>query len=306
MANEILYSGLGDQRLTEVLSGEYLLQLADRNALPNHPALFYAGDAMGKGSLVTKVPIVNFGGYDQLAAVGEGATIANTALGDSSVTVTVGRYGKAYTVSDIARFSTPMAGGLRFDAASFAQDAITAQAMTLTSLIAGLVDNFATTAGTSGVNASLADFLSARNTLRIANVQGPLMAVLHSRQWADISDDIALAVGGTVQFRLDPAAQMLRGQSYQGNLLDVDVFVSNQVISDGTDRKGGIFGRGAIIWADSTIEAEGDPNMIIIGGKILLEREREARASTTAWVSTSHLGVVEGIDLAGVTLATDA
>ena len=32
--------------------------------------------------------------------------------------------------------------------------------------------------------------------------QGPLMAVLHSRQWADILDDIALAVGGSVQYVL--------------------------------------------------------------------------------------------------------
>jgi hypothetical protein len=306
VANEIVYSGLGDQRLTEVLSSEVLLQLADRNALPNHPALFYGGDAMGRGSLAVKVPIVGLNGFDAMASVGEGASIANTALTDTSVVCTVGRYGKAYTATDLARLSNPMGGVI--NAQAFAQDAITSDAMLLTSLLANLMDNFSATVGSTGVDADLATFMAAQDTLQIANVAGPYMCILHSRQWRDIISDIALAVGGTAQFVLATPEQIaVRGGSYQGNLLGTDVFVSNQVPSanGGADRGGGMFGRGAVIWCDSTIVVDNDPNLVLINGKLLFERERVARASTTGWVSTTHKGVIEGIDLAGVSIITD-
>lgn len=305
MANEIVYSGLGDQRLTEVLSAEVLMQLADRNALPNHPALFYGGDALGRGSLAVKVPIVGLNGYDAMAAVGEGASIANTALTDTSVVCTVARYGKAYAASDMARFSNPMGGVI--NPAMLAQDAVTSDAMLLTSLLAGLMDNFSATVGTSGVDADLATFMAAQDTLQIANVPGPYMCILHSRQWRDILADIALAVGGVAQYVLASPEQIaVRGGSYQGALLGTDVFVSNQVPSvGGTDRGGGMFGRGAVIWCDSTIVVDADPNLVLINGKLLFERERVARTSTTGWVSTTHKGVIEGIDLAGVSIITD-
>ena len=43
MANEIVYSGIGDLTVAAALSNQVLLMLADRAALPNHPALFDAG-----------------------------------------------------------------------------------------------------------------------------------------------------------------------------------------------------------------------------------------------------------------------
>ena len=96
MANDILYTGLGDQRLTEVLSMLWLEALADRNFLPNHPAIFYGGDAAGRASLAVKVPIVGLNGYDAMASQSEVGSIGNTALTDTSVVCTVGRFGKAY------------------------------------------------------------------------------------------------------------------------------------------------------------------------------------------------------------------
>ncbi len=306
VASEITYGNLGDQRLTEVLSSEVLLQLADRNALPNHPALFYGGDAGGRGSLALKVPIVGLMAYDAMSAQSEGGSIANTALTDTSVVCTVGRYGKAYSATDMARFTNPQGGVI--NPAIFAQDAVVSDAMLLTNLVANLMDNFSSTVGTTGVDMDLAVYLAAQDTLSLANVQGPLMCILHTRQYRDLQADIALAVGGSAQyvFATTPELIALRSDSYKGKLLETDVFTSNQVPSvGGTDRGGGMFGRGAIIWVDSTITVDPDPNLVLINGKLLFERERVARSSTTGWISTTHKGVIEGIDLAGVSIITD-
>ena len=74
----------------------------------------------------------------------------------------------------------------------------------------------------------------------------------------------------------------------------------------GADRAGGMFGGGAIIWADGTIPGEADPNQLMIGDKILFERVREGRAGLTAYVTRKFLGFSEGIDAAGASLITDA
>lgn len=310
MANEIVYTGLSDQRLAEVLSGELLMQLAARESLPSHPALFYGGDAMGKGSIVVKVPIVGLMGYDAMASVGETAAIGNTPLTDTSVLVSVGRFGKAYSASDMAKFTAPMAGGIQFNAALFAQDAIASDANQFVDLIAQLVGDFSATVGTTTVDADLAVHMAAQDTLEIANVPQPWMALYHARQWRDIVADIALGVGGTVQYVL--ASEQLiaaRGSGYKGMLLGTDVFSSTQVptANGGADRAGGMFGRGAIAWVDSTISIEGgDPNQLLIGGKLLLERERTARAALTAYVSQLYRGASLAINAAGVSVITDA
>ena len=57
--------------------------------------------------------------------------------------------------------------------------------------------------------------------------------------------------------------------------------------------------------ATGCLAPENDPNIVDIGGKLRFERERVARTSTSAWISTTHEGVIEGIDLAGVTIQTD-
>jgi hypothetical protein len=67
-----------------------------------------------------------------------------------------------------------------------------------------------------------------------------------------------------------------------------------------------MFGRGALLWADGTIPTEGDPNQVVIAGKVLFERVRAGKSGLTAYVSHRYLGVVEGIDGFGVSIVTDA
>ena len=75
MADEIIYSGIGDLSLAAALSAEYILLAADRNALPNHPALQYVGDiSVGAHSAVIKVPHIGLMGYNLLASTGDGSS----------------------------------------------------------------------------------------------------------------------------------------------------------------------------------------------------------------------------------------
>lgn len=304
MADEILYAGIGDLTTAEALSTEYLLLLADRNALPNHPALVYVGDIIGRGSNVLKVPHIGLMGYDLLASTNDGTAVANSALTDGSSTVTIAKYSKSYEASDLAK----MVQGNLLSPALFAQDAVVSGALTLTSLVANLVDNFATVKGASGVDATYTNFLDALTALEIAKVQGPYMAVLHNTQWGDIRLDIANSAGTVSLVPPSQEALTVRGPGYQGQLFGCDVFTSSFVptCNGGADRGGGIFGRGAILWGDGSFQPEGDVNQMIVAGKVLFERARTAKAGLTAYVSHRYLGAAEGIDTCGVSLITDA
>jgi hypothetical protein len=62
----------------------------------------------------------------------------------------------------------------------------------------------------------------------------------------------------------------------------------------------------AVVWADGSIPAEGDPNQMVIAGKVLFERDRTAKSGLTAYVSHRYIGASKAIDLCGVSIVTDA
>lgn len=305
MANEILYAGVADLRTAEVLSGEFLQLLAARESLPAHPALVYGGDAQGRGSVVVKVPHLGLGGYDILSAVADGSAVSNTALSDGSTPITVARYSKAYEASDLVRLSD---SGL-LSPTAFAQDAVQSVNHTLVSLVANITDGFSTVVGTSGSNLSVANFLAAIQSLEVANVQGPYLAILHPQQMGDLRADLAATSAGAIQWM--PATQEqinVLGNGYRGRWASVDLFSSTFVptANAGADRAGGMFGRGAVVWADSSIVTDNDSSQLVIGGKVLFERDRTARSGLTAYITHAYLGVAEAIDAAGVSIITDA
>jgi hypothetical protein len=99
----------------------------------------------------------------------------------------------------------------------------------------------------------------------------------------------------------------MKGIGAQGQFAGVDVFTSTHITDDATDVHGGIFGRGAVVygWASpSVLDLTAD--QVVLGGKILFERSRNALADTTGYVSHVYMGVVELLDLAGVELRTDS
>ena len=305
MANEIRYPGIGDLRVAEMMSGEYIRLAAAREALPNHPALWYAGDTAGKLTTTVKVGHVGLDGFDMLSSRAEDAEGANTALTDGSTTVTVAPFFKSYAASDLARLTG--ADGI-LDATRFAMDAVVTVGQKIVDLVANITDSFSATVGSTGVNATLADHLSAKAILEIANVPGPYLAVYHPRQWNDIIQDAYLNSGGAVQF--DPATPALvrqLGNGFKGTLAGVQVFTTTRVptANSGADRAGGMFGRGAVVWADASIPVD-DPSNQISLGKALFERDRNARKGETAWITHYYCGASMAIDDFGVSIITDA
>lgn len=307
MANEILYSGLGDLRLAETLSTQFMLLLADRNWLGNHPALWDAGDISGTGSTVVKIPQIGLDGYDAAAASsGENGNSANVALTDASITVTVARQTLARETSGLAQITDP--GFLT--SPTWANDAFGAMNARMTNMITALMSGFSSSVGATGVNFSLANLLAAKGTLAANNaLDSTPLTILSSVQMHDLMTEIATTSGGAAQFA--QASQELiaaRGIGFQGSYLALDFFSSNRVptANSGADYAGGMFTRGAIVTAFGTPYVEDPTQQVAIGGRILFERDRTARTDLTAYVSHFYYGVAEGQDLRGVAIITDA
>lgn len=72
---------LAAQLQGETVSGDFLLQLAERNALPNHPALVYAGPVDAMNSTTRRIPQLGLMGYDLPAAPSNSSCLAWTRSG---------------------------------------------------------------------------------------------------------------------------------------------------------------------------------------------------------------------------------
>ena len=305
MANETLFSGLSHNVLAALL-GEYELSLADRNGLPAHPALIRSPWPVGNPSAAIKIPVNSLMGADAMAAVAEDTDPGNTAFTETSATVTVAQKSKIYEASDLARMT---AGGV-FNPQLMAMEMVTSANHFLLAQAANLVDNFSTTTGSSGVNAAVADLLEAKALLAIAGVTGPLLGILHPRQWGDILADLATVSGGALQFLPGNEALLSRLQTlgFQGNFLGLDIWTTKEVptANAGADRAGGVFGRGALAYAIAPPpETMGLPTLQNIGD-VQFEIVRDGGASMTRFKGSIWTGATELIDAAGVSVITDA
>ncbi len=309
-SNTVVYSGFGDMLVTETAASTYLLLLADRNALPAHPALLYVGNVAGSGSNVKKLSHVGLMGYDLMGAETEADDVTNTGLSDGSTSITVADRVKRYEASDLTRMVDGQ-GVLRGDV--LAMDALITASADMAYLVANLVDGFTanTAVGSSGVNASFANFLDAITTLEVAKVQGPYLAMLHPQQWGDIRNDVAANSGGAIQFNAGSQALIdaMKGLGLKGEFAGVTVFTSAHIptANAGADRAGGMWGRGGVVWADGTPVADDPSNQTLIpGANVLFERIRANSGTRTAFQSKHPVGVSIGIDACGVSIITDA
>jgi hypothetical protein len=307
MANETTYASLSDSRLSEILAAEYDLLLASRTRLADHPALLYGGSITNTGSNVIKRPFYGLDGYVLPGSESDAATVANTVLADDKFTVTVARYSKAYAPTDLAVGTDPFAV---LTPQRLVQDAVVSSEQRLVALIAALAGGFSTVVGSSGGNMTLQNFMDAKASLDINDAEGAAICMLHPRQWHDLLADLSLNSGGGIIYT--PATAELtriRGNGYQGQLMGVDVWTSTRIptANAGADRAGGMFVRGAIQWADMQMQSVvTDPTSQIAIGNVLFERERIAAQGVTQYVTHTYLGAAECLDLAGVSIITDA
>lgn len=306
MANETTYALFSDPLLAEQLATEMIMLLSDREQLPAHDALLYAGDLAGRGSATLKVSQLGLDGYELPASTAEGVAVANSLISTDKFTLTIGRFSKSYKPTDLVRMLSPD-GSLNL--AMLAQDAMLGRSYRLVDLVANVIDGYTAVVEDSGIDMTVEHHLAAKATLELAGAQGRPLAVYHSRQWADLMLDLQLNGGGAIVYNpANPALLAKFGNGYKGDLAGVDVFVTNRVptANAGADRAGGMFVRGGVAWADATVSVEDPANQISLGGKVLLERARDAHAASTAFVSHTYLSAALGEDARGVSIITDA
>ena len=308
MANEVLYSGLGDLRLAKILNNEIQLLLADRFSLRNHPSIANFGNISGRGSSVLSIPQAGLDGYDLMTAVGgETAAAANVALTDNSADITIARFALRREISDLANMTDSV--GLTVE--RLAADMVGGYEMAVTNSICDVIDGFTTTAGTSGVDLSVDDFFSALFSLEQANVPTPYVAVLHPVQVTDLQSSIR-GEGGALQY-IAATQDMLaaKGQGFAGSFLGVDIFKSSKVptANAGADRAGAMMGYGAVGMAEGSVRpiaALGGALQFPAGTVIAVEYERTSATALTSITGNAYFGVAKLQDAMGVSVISDA
>lgn len=308
MAGETTYGGLAAVRNPSILAKEFLLLLKDRRAFRNHDALVYAGDAMGTGTATIKVGAMGLMGYDHLASVAEGEAVENTPIANESYSVTVARWAKRYSVTDLARLSDTY--GVLTGPDTFARDAVISADVTLMAQIAAQPANFTGgTVGTAEDPFTVADFYAATALLEMNTVQGPYVALLHNRANGQFRQGLRTE-SGPMQWR-EPTAELLelRGESYKGSFLGVDIFTTDYIptVNGGASLANGMWGRGAVIWADATIpEDVGGGSDRHYLGKVMVEFDRDSARGLKAVTTNFYFGVAKGISDCGVKILSKA
>lgn len=309
MANEVLVSGLGDLTVSEILAQEIGLLLADRASFRNGAYLVDVGDVRGTGSTVRKQGFAGLDGYDEMAAVAEGSSVSNTALTDGSQTVTVARQALQYSESDLADLILPD-GSVNVE--RLAASMVASAEMRFTSMVANVIDDFTQSVGTTGTDMTFTKYQQAIFYIERAPApSADLVSIMAPIQITDLQGDL-FGVVGVAQY-LPATAEMVqaKGQGLQGRLLGCDVFKSSKVVTSGGDRKGGMWHRGAVLYAEGTPKAIKSPTfMIAAGTKLLIEFERDASAGLTKIVGNFYTGVARNTvspnELLGVTILSSA
>lgn len=305
MANEILYSTLGDLRLPAVLAAEIDLLLADRSYLWGSPIFRYRGDTGGMGSDSTKFGSVGFGGYDEMAAVAENAQVGVTQLTDASVTLAVARQALARKVSDLARITDPTG---RVNVSALAADMVNSAAARFTTMVAALGGTFTNTSGSTGADLSVANWFAAILAMELRNVAGPYVSILHSQQIGDLRTSIRSETG---PLAYDPAtAEQLKqyGAQMAGSFIGVPIIRVNRVptANAGADRAGMMLGEGAIHWADAAVPGVPGLPSQPTGGRVSVSMDRDSLGAVTTIVGDYYVGVGVFDASRGENITTDA
>lgn len=249
MADEILYSSIGDLTVSAALNARVWELVHDPTDLRG---ICYKveGSSFGAASTATKVGQVQ-PAY-AMSAPGEYTAAANTALTDSSFTLTAAARQLKFTESDLAALTSDG----RVDPEKLAEFCARSVGYTATDLICTAGATATTNVGGGGgVDATVDDLYDAIYALRAANVPGPYFAVFAHNSWNEI---VASLRGETGALQFVPAtAEMLalRGPGFQGTLLGVGIFSVDSVIEDTSVNQNFAMGLGAIAYKEDDISS---------------------------------------------------
>ena len=296
------------------IAAAYALTISDRLNFLNHPVIAgsYISDLAGMKSTTAEKSAYGYGADAMTAeteGTGAGGAATPTTLATAALTATVAGYSLSREMSSLV---TTIVGMDRLGAAALVGEdlAVAAQAG-LMNAMAGVIDDFTNTESNTGVDLSLANLLSALATFRANNMRGPIMSILHSKQWSDLSTDIATSGSGSIQFSTDGAAlARYTDGSYQGDFLGVSFFASNRVeLENGvTDRAGAIFGADGVVWATATPALDAPGSQALYGAGVLpmlVDIDRNGGAGVTTVCGRVFFGVSKGLEN-GVTIISSA
>lgn len=294
-----------DTRMADKLGAAILTTLADTADIMDVPgAVVFRGFVNGEGSDTERVGFLDWDADHAAATGAENTDISTTALADSSITIAVVRHGLRRDADDLVVLTAQMGADTTYG--TIAQKMVTADRMGWMDTLAAAIDSFTNIVGSTGVDMSVDDFFDAMTQLELNSVPGPYFCLLHPRQHADLRESLR-AEGGAIQYRGDVSDMLrIKGPGYSGNLLGVDIWKSTTIDGDGTDRKGGMWGEGALAWKGGRpVPPPGGTTWVPLLGHSALEFQRNASAATTEAVLHSYYGISVLEDARGVEIRTD-
>jgi hypothetical protein len=300
------YSDLGNLRLDAMIENEVRAILADMASIRNSGALMFAGDVAGIGSDSIRLRYADWGAAQPFASAVDGADVSATAITESTVDVTVGRYALRYDLTDLAVFSGL---GADIDPFSIAQKMALSAEARMNSIITATFASAANSVGTTGVDMSVDDWFDAMFYLQNQSNDGDFVAVLHPQQLNDLQDSLRSESNNAMAF--NPAtAEMLKikGQGYAGTLMGIDIFKSSYVSQVGGDRVGAMMSRGAVAYAIGTPRplAGAGAEIRPAGTPVVVAFQRDESKGLTEIVGHLYAGASLTEDERIVKIVTDA
>lgn len=297
----------GNARAAAVLYQSIVMKLADTGSLRNAPCFLNVGSVNGTGSDSIQVPVVGLNGTDIMSAPGDGVSVSNTSITSSAATVVVARQALRYDLTDLARVSNSVPGGVDLDGLSNAM--VAAFNGRFNQLACALSSGFATQVGSTGVDLTTDTFYSAIFALQLQSVMGEYDVILHPQQYNDLMSSLRAETGPAQYIAANQEQTNALGASYKGKLFGVNVHVSSYVptANAGADYRGMMLGNGAIAYALGTPAPIAAAGGVIIpaGAPVAVEWERDAASGLTKVVGSAFLGVAELQDLKGVGILSD-
>jgi hypothetical protein len=296
----------GNARAAAVLYQSIVMKLADTGSLRNAPCFLNVGSVNGSGSDSIQVPVVGLNGTDIMSAPGDGVSVSNTSITSAAATVVVARQALRYDLSDLARITGSVPGGVDLEGLSNAM--VAAFNGRFNQLACALSSGFATQVGSTGVDLTTDTFYSAIFALQLQSVMGEYDCILHPQQYNDLMSSLRAETGPAQYVAANQEQTSALGSSFKGKLFGVNCHVSSYVPSvGGVDYRGMMLGNGAIAYALGTpapIQAAGGV-IIPAGAPVAVEWERDAASGLTKVVGSAFLGVAELQDLKGVGILSD-
>lgn len=290
--------------LVAAVTAAIQLTLADRSAggLLADPVI--SGSFLGRDSFMKALggKIVSVGwGVDRFEAVAQGTNFTVLDLASDAATVTPTRRGFARTVSDMAR--TFDSWGIT-DWANFAVDCTMAWEQSVLAALAALFPSFTGSGGNTGGAATWAGMLADMQTLGIANVAGPYVAVLRPKDWANIAQD-AFSLGGYVAQDSETAGyKRAVNPGFKGTFLggDLRIYTSQECPTSAGDTVSGMFGAGALAW-NAAMPAPSPATIPLLWTPAFgCEINRTALKTEDNIVNSTHLGASINQGAAGVAM----